>query len=105
MWGWSKKASVSKAALEQERTRLSDCVEFLEVKRGDADTAYQRALSSGTPRARLRTLLEVRNSFDRRIHTAGRLQTKASYIFLLLRNDIFQKNIYFIASFNFTSTL
>lgn len=79
MWGWSKKASVSKAALEQERARLSDCVEFLEVKRSDADTNYKRALANGTPRARLRTLLEVRNSFDRRIHTAGRLQNKASF--------------------------
>lgn len=81
MWGWSKKASVSKSALEQERTRLAESVEFLEVKRADADVAYRRAIANGAARPRLRTLLEQRSSLDRRIHTAARLQNKARFFF------------------------
>jgi len=79
MWGWSKKAETSRSALESERTRLATTVEFLETKRLDADTAYRRAIASKAPRARLRTLLETRQSFDRRIHTAARLQNKVMH--------------------------
>lgn len=78
MWGWSKNADSSRASLESERAKLGATVQFLETKREDADTAYRRGLERGVPRSRLRTLLESRNSYDRRIQTASRLQNKAS---------------------------
>lgn len=78
MWGWSKKATASREALDGERNKLSMSIELLETKRRDANTAYVRGIQSKLPRQRLRALLEARNSLDRRIAVAGRLQNKVS---------------------------
>jgi len=78
MWGWAKKANASREALDSERSKLSMSIELLETKRRDADTAYRRAVQSKIPRVRLRALLEARNSLDRRLAVAGRLQNKVS---------------------------
>ena len=89
MWGWAKKANASREALDSERSKLSMSIELLETKRRDADTAYRRAVQGKIPRARLRALLEARNSLDRRLAVAGRLQNKVSIGIILLGGVLF----------------
>lgn len=76
MFGWGQKAETTVGALTKERERLVIVAEELDLRRRDASCAYERGIKQGLPRGRLRALLGIRQSVERRLETVGRLQVK-----------------------------
>ena len=76
MFGWGQKAETTVGALSKERERLAIVAEELDLRRRDAATAYATGIEQRLPRGRLRALLGIRQSVERRLETVARLQLK-----------------------------
>ena len=76
MFGWGQKAETTVGALSKERERLAIVAEELDLRRRDAAAAYATGIEQRLPRGRLRALLGIRQSVERRLETVARLQLK-----------------------------